>query len=122
VTGSVNQHGDIQAIGGVNQKIEGFFDLCNARGLSGEQAVLIPQANVQNLMLREDVVEAVAQGRFAVHAVRTVDEGIALLTGIPAETVNLRIEARLSDFAERARSFGAAGPTHRAWQGKPQTR
>jgi predicted ATP-dependent protease len=122
VTGSVNQHGDIQAIGGVNQKIEGFFDLCNARGLTGEQAVIIPQANVQNLMLRDDVIEAVAQGRFAIHAVRTVDEGIALLTGMPAEAVNLLVESRLSDFADRARAFGAPAPMHRAWQRKQTAR
>ena len=108
VTGSVDQHGDIQAIGGVNEKIEGFFDLCRARGLpaAGDPpGVLIPAANVRNLMLREDVIEAVAQGRFAVHAVRTVDEGIALLTGLPAETVNARVEARLAQFAERARNY-----------------
>jgi predicted ATP-dependent protease len=110
VTGSVNQHGDIQAIGGVNEKIEGFFDLCRARGLGDSQGVLIPEANVKNLMLREDVVEAVTQGRFAVYAVRTVDEGIELLTGVPAKEIHARVEARLADFAERARAFvGAQG-------------
>ena len=109
VTGSVNQHGDIQAIGGVNEKIEGFFDLCSARGFAGEpgasHGVLIPEANVKNLMLREDVVTAAAQGRFAVHAVRTVDEAIELLTGLPAGEIHARVEARLREFAERARSF-----------------
>ena len=105
VTGSVNQHGDIQAIGGVNEKIEGFFDLCKARGLAGSQGVLIPEANVKNLMLREDVVEAVAQGKFAVYAVRTVDEGIELLTGVPAKEIHARVETRLAEFAERARAF-----------------
>ena len=104
----MNQHGDIQAIGGVNEKIEGFFDLCLARGLSGGQGVLIPASNVKNLMLREDVVEAVAQGRFHVYPVRTVDEGIELLTGVPAEALNARVEQRLTDFAERARAFAAA--------------
>lgn len=84
VTGSVNQFGEVQAIGGVNEKIEGFFDICKARGLSGEQGVLIPAANVQHLMLRADVRDAVAAGRFHVYAVRTVDEGIELLTGLPA--------------------------------------
>jgi lon-related putative ATP-dependent protease len=108
VTGSVNQHGDIQAIGGVNEKIEGFFDLCKARRLGAGQGVLIPEANVKNLMLREEVVDAVAHGRFAVYAVRTVDEGIELLTGVPARDIHARVEARLAEFAERARTFGAA--------------
>jgi lon-related putative ATP-dependent protease len=108
VTGSVNQHGDIQAIGGVNEKIEGFFDLCKARGLGTGQGVLIPEANVKNLMLREEVVDAVAQGRFAVYAARTVDEGIELLTGVPAKDIHARVEARLAEFAEHARAFAAA--------------
>jgi lon-related putative ATP-dependent protease len=119
VTGSVNQHGDIQAIGGVNEKIEGFFDLCRARGPSGEQGVLIPEANVKNLMLREDVVEAVAQGKFAVYAVRTVDEGIELLTGVPAQEIHARVEARLAGFAERARAF-VAHPGVKAWRAAPK--
>lgn len=105
VTGSVNQHGDIQAIGGVNEKIESFYDLCAQRKLSGEQGVLIPQANVNNLMLREEVVAAVAEGKFNVYAVRNVDEGIELLTGVPAAEMHARVEARLSGFAERARDF-----------------
>ena len=84
VTGSVNQFGEVQAIGGVNEKIEGFFDICRARGLTGSQGVLIPAANVQHLMLRADVRNAVAAGQFAIYAVRTVDEGIELLTGLPA--------------------------------------
>jgi predicted ATP-dependent protease len=115
VTGSVNQHGDVQAIGGVNEKIEGFFDLCKARGLAGGQGVLIPQANVQHLMLREDVVAAVAEGKFAVYAVGTVDEGIELLTGVPAEEIHARVEARLVEFAERARAF-ATGVGGKPWQ------
>jgi predicted ATP-dependent protease len=115
VTGSVNQHGDIQPIGGVNQKIEGFFDLCRERGLTGEQGVLIPEANVKNLMLREDVVEAVSQGRFGVYAVRTVDEGIQLLAGLPAQEVHARVEERLSQFAEQARAF-ALGAARKAWR------
>ena len=116
-TGSVNQHGDIQQIGAVNEKIEGFFDLCRSRGLTGEQGVLVPAANVKNLMLREDVVEAVAQGKFGVYPVRTVDEGIAYLTGLSAETINARVEQRLSDFAERARAFQSAGPK-KSWQAR----
>ena len=81
VTGSVNQHGVVQAIGGVNEKIEGFFDVCAARGLTGTQGVLIPHSNAQHLMLRADVVEACAAGRFAVYPIRTIDQGIQLLTG-----------------------------------------
>ncbi len=119
VTGSVNQHGQIQTIGGVNEKIEGFFDVCRARGLNGEQGVLIPAANVENLMLRRDVVEAAAAGQFHVYPVRTVDEGIALLTGLPAgeadeagnyppDTINGRIVARLKKLAETQRTFNAS--------------
>jgi lon-related putative ATP-dependent protease len=110
VTGSVNQMGQVQAIGGVNEKIEGFFDLCAARGLTGTQGVLIPAANVQHLMLRDDVVDACAAGRFAVYPVSHVDEGIALLTGVAAGergadgtfgagSVNARVEERLRAFA-----------------------
>jgi lon-related putative ATP-dependent protease len=117
VTGSVNQHGEIQAIGGVNEKIEGFFDICNTRGLTGKQGVLIPQANVQHLMLRQDVIEACAAGRFAVYPVSTINEGIALLTGraagardadgnYPFDSINRRIEERLRTFANIRRSFG----------------
>jgi predicted ATP-dependent protease len=84
VTGSVNQRGQVQAIGGVNEKIEGFYDVCKAQGLSGEQGVLIPEANVTNLMLKEELVEAVGTGKFHVWAVRTSDEGIEILTGVPA--------------------------------------
>jgi predicted ATP-dependent protease len=116
VTGSVNQWGDVQAIGGVNEKIEGFFDVCKARGLTGTQGVLIPKANVQHLMLREDVVEAAAAGKFAVYPVATIDEGIELLTGIgagergadglfPPGTVNRRVDDRLKRYAEQAKGF-----------------
>jgi len=83
VTGSVDQQGRVQAIGGVNEKIEGFFDVCAARGLTGEQGVLIPEANVKHLMLRADVVDACREGRFQVHSVDTVDTGIEILTGVP---------------------------------------
>jgi lon-related putative ATP-dependent protease len=116
VTGSVNQWGDVQAIGGVNEKIEGFFDVCKAKGLTGDQGVLIPRANVQHLMLREDVVEAAAAGKFIIHGVSSIDHGIELLTGVaagargvdgrfPDGSVNARVEARLRAFAERARAF-----------------
>ncbi len=116
VTGSVNQWGEVQAIGGVNEKIEGFFDVCKAKGLTGEQGVLVPRSNVQHLMLREDVVEAVEAGKFAIHGVSRIDHGIELLTGVaagargadgnfPAGSINARVEARLRAFAEGARSF-----------------
>ena len=116
VTGSVNQRGEVQAIGGVNEKIEGFFDVCRARGLTGTQGVLIPQSNVQHLMLRKDVVEACAAGQFAVYPTVTIDEGIALMTGrpagergadgmYPAGSVNRAVEDRLRAFASIRRSF-----------------
>lgn len=125
VTGSVNQRGEVQPIGGINAKVEGFFDVCRERGLTGDQAVVIPQGNIQHLMLRADVVAAVASGRFHVHAVRDVDEAISLLTGRAAGTragngrfaegsVNALVEARLARFAEDLRRF-AIGP-HEKWQ------
>lgn len=121
VTGSVNQHGDIQAIGGVNEKIEGFFDVCRRRGLDGTQGVLIPAANVKHLMLRPEVVEAVEREQFQVFCFSTADEGLALLTGMTAgergedgryeaDTVNGLVEARLARMAEQARAFGAGTP------------
>jgi len=117
VTGSVNQHGEVQAIGGVNEKIEGFFDVCNSRGLTGEQGVLIPATNVKHLMLRHDVVAAVEAGRFAVYPVSHVDEGIELLTGIAAgdrdaqgrfaeASINRLVEDRLVQFSIRLLQLG----------------
>jgi lon-related putative ATP-dependent protease len=117
VTGSVNQHGEIQAIGGVNEKIEGFFDTCCARGLTGNQGVLIPKSNVQHLMLCRDVVDASADGKFAIYPVTSIDEGITVLTGLPAGergsdgayptgSVNRLIEDRLRSFANIRKSFG----------------
>jgi predicted ATP-dependent protease len=117
VTGSINQHGEVQAIGGVNEKVEGFFDLCVARGLTGTQGVLIPAANAQHLMLRGDVVEACAAGRFSVSTLASVDDALAALTGLPAgerdaagsfppDSVNGRVEARLLAFAQTRREFG----------------
>jgi predicted ATP-dependent protease len=113
VTGSVDQHGRVQAIGGVNEKIEGFFDVCRARGLDGQQGVLIPASNVKHLMLRQDVVDACAKGEFKVIPVETIDQGIELLTGIPAGapdvtgrypegSINHRVALRLAAFAEKA--------------------
>ena len=84
VTGSVNQMGEVQAIGGVNRKIEGFFALCKAKGLTGEQGVMIPATNMRHLMLQDEVVEAVKAGKFRICAVKTIEEGIELLTGVPA--------------------------------------
>lgn len=121
VTGSVNQNGDVQAIGGVNEKIEGFFDICSARGLTGEQGVLIPEANVKNMMLRKDVVDACKAGKFAVYSIAHVDEGIEVLTGTPAGSrgddgtfpegsINQRVEEKLISYATQRRQFisGAA--------------
>jgi predicted ATP-dependent protease len=121
VTGSVNQHGDVQAIGGVNEKIEGFFDACRVRGLSGRQGVIIPLANVTNLMLRRDVVDAVAAGRFHVFPIATVDEGVEILTAMPAGahepdgtypdgSFNGAVAQRLADLAELRRELGAPPP------------
>jgi predicted ATP-dependent protease len=119
VTGSVNQLGQIQPVGGVNEKIEGFFEVCKARGLSRAQGVVIPAASVKNLMLREEVVDAVRRGQFHIWAVRTVDEGIEILTGARAgerradgtwepDTVNARVDQRLRDYAQRLKDFGRA--------------
>src|SRR5690606_19257392 len=105
ITGSINQHGAIQAIGGVNEKIEGFYDVCRARGLTGSQGVVIPMANVQHLMLRQDIVEAAEAGRFRVHAIRTIDEGIEALTGENADRVHRLVEERLHRFAEARRAL-----------------
>ena len=116
VTGSVNQTGEVQAIGGVNEKIEGFFETCSARGLTGDQGVLIPHSNVEHLMLRSDVVEAAKSRQFHVIPVKTIDEGIEVLTGAPAGvadadgvfpkgSINALVEARLRGFAEARKNF-----------------
>lgn len=116
VTGSVNQMGQVQAIGGVNDKIEGFFDICAARGVTGEQGVLIPSSNVKHLMLRHDVVAAAQAGQFRVYAVDSVDQAIALLTGMPAGaldadghypegSINHRVMARLTELTGIRKSF-----------------
>jgi predicted ATP-dependent protease len=117
VTGSVNQHGVVQAIGGVNEKIEGFYTLCAHQGLTGEQGVIIPRANVRNLMLRQEVIDAVRAGTFHIYAVSTIDEGIEILTGMPAgvadaegifssTSVNGRVSQTLHEFARSMREFG----------------
>ncbi|MHB1131483.1 MAG: Lon protease family protein [Chloroflexota bacterium] len=120
VTGSVNQKGEIQAIGGVNEKVEGFYDVCLAKGLTGRQGVIIPRANAQHLMLRPDVVEAVAAGRFHVYAVDSVAEGLELLTGVPLgepdadggypeDTAGHKVATRLAALAEAVRRFEGRG-------------
>jgi predicted ATP-dependent protease len=123
VTGSVDQYGTVQAIGGVNEKIEGHFDICRAKGLTGEQGVLIPATNVKNLMLRADVVRAVKEGKFRVYPVETIDQGIEILTGrkagaetrkgtFPKGSVNAAVAETLARFARKARAF--ALPRQRA--------
>jgi lon-related putative ATP-dependent protease len=108
VTGSVNQRGEIQAIGGITQKVEGWFAVCQERGLTGEQGVLIPASNVQDLMLRVGVVDAVAAGKFHIWAVETVDKGIEILTGRPADEVHAAAKARLQTLAQRLEDFKAS--------------
>jgi predicted ATP-dependent protease len=116
VTGSVNQRGEVQAIGGVNEKLEGFFEVCRAKGLTGGQGAMIPASNVQNLMLKEEIVEAAVAGKFAIYPVRTIDEGIEFLTGVaagerqpggsfPEGTVNYLVDKRLREMAEMARDY-----------------
>lgn len=129
VTGSVNQFGQVQAIGAVNEKIEGFFDICAARDLSGEQGVLIPASNVKHLMLRRDVVVAAEVGQFHIHAVDHVDQALELLTGVPAGqpaadgsypdgSVNQRVAARLAELAEIRKTL--ARQADKAAQAKPE--
>jgi lon-related putative ATP-dependent protease len=116
VTGSVNQKGEVQAIGGLNEKVEGFFEVCRAKGLNGEQGVLIPAANVRNLMLKEGAAAAVKEGNFHIYPVRTIDEGIEVLTGVKTgkrrkdgsfepNSINDRVQKRLTSLAEKLRDF-----------------
>ncbi len=113
VTGSINQYGEVQAVGGINEKIEGYFRLCQARGLNGEHAAIIPAANKRNLMLKQEVIDAVAKGVFAVYAVSSVDETLELLTGQPAgevdneglypeNSINFRAIFRLKEISDMA--------------------
>ncbi|MGC9320143.1 MAG: S16 family serine protease, partial [Armatimonadota bacterium] len=116
VTGSVNQHGHVQAVGGLNEKIEGFFAACKLSGLTGEQGVIIPASNTRNLMLRQEVVDAVEAGQFHIHAVETVEEAMEVLTGMafgerdeegnfPPETVGAAVQSRLKDMAQAQREY-----------------
>jgi len=120
VTGSVNQKGEVQAIGGVNQKIEGYFDVCNQKGLTGHQGVIIPKANIANLMLKDEVVDAVQDGKFTIYQVANVSDGIHILTGMPAgeaneegfyppDTVYGRIQNQLNAYREREQALKKAG-------------
>ncbi|MDD2318655.1 MAG: ATP-dependent protease, partial [Geobacteraceae bacterium] len=118
VTGSVNQLGKVQPIGGVNYKIEGFFAVCKAKGLTGEQGVMIPRSNLRNLMLKDEVVEAVKEGKFNIWSVATIDQGIEILTGMPAGerqpdgsypegTINQKVDSRLREILENMKKFSA---------------
>ena len=108
-TGSVNQKGEIQAIGGVNEKIEGYFEICKLKGLTGNQGVIIPKQNIQNLNLDDEVVNAVKNGKFHIYAVSTIDEGIEILTGVPAGkkdvpgTVNAMVYNTLKKYAKASK-------------------
>jgi lon-related putative ATP-dependent protease len=127
VTGSLNQKGEIQPIGGVNEKIEGFFEVCKAKGLTGDQGVIIPHHNVQNLMLRKDVIQAVEGGKFHIYSVKTIDEGIEILTGVKAGkrkengefeegTVNFLVDTELQRLAKSWKTFTA--PAEKEKEGK----
>ncbi len=119
VTGSVNQNGEIQPIGGVNQKIEGFYGICRAKGLSGNQGVMIPRRNEDNLMLRQEVIDAVKAGQFHIWAVNTIDEGIEILTGMPMgqlskgefqkNTISYKVDQNLREMARKLKEYGGAG-------------
>ncbi|MES0341273.1 MAG: ATP-binding protein [Candidatus Humimicrobiaceae bacterium] len=118
VTGSVNQKGEVQAIGGVNEKIEGFFEVCKMRGFNGKQGVLIPHSNIKNLMLKDEVIKEVEAGNFSIYGIKTIDEGIEVLTGIkagkrgktgkfPKDTINFLIDERIKDFTEKFNALSA---------------
>ncbi len=125
VTGSMNQAGEVQPIGGVNEKIEGFFEICRAKGLTGAQGVIIPRRNVKNLMLKKEVIEAVREGKFSIYPIERVDEGLEILTGMeagqrddsgkfPEGTLNHLVEKRLEELARGLKEFGK--PAHEAKQ------
>jgi predicted ATP-dependent protease len=111
VTGSVNQKGEIQSIGGINEKIEGYFEVCKLMGLNDEQGIMIPSSNIQNLMLKDDVIEAVQQNKFKIWAIDTIDDGIEVLTGVKAGsieeegTIHNLINNTLNEFSETLKEF-----------------
>ena len=128
ITGSVNQKGQIQPIGGVNEKVEGFYDVCKAKGLTGEQGVIIPHQNVKNLMLKKEVVQAVKDKQFHIYPVESVDQAIELLTGKEAGTrgstgkfkagsVNYLVDKKLRGFAEDYRKFGRQNTNNKKGNG-----
>jgi ATP-dependent Lon protease len=127
VTGSVNQWGQIQAIGAVNEKIEGFYDVCRQIGLTGEQGVCIPQSNVRNLVLRDDVRQAVAEGRFHIYPIHTIDEGLELLTGFKAglsevsDSLHGRVADRLRIMSDAVRGYGRDHETRVVPAGPPES-
>ena len=125
ITGSVNQHGEIQPIGGVNEKIEGFYRTCKILGLTGKQGVIVPESNVQHLMLHPEVVKAAKDGKFHIYSIATVDEGMAILTGksagktnsagsYPKNTVNFAVQKRVTELAEKAEAFSTSGKKKKA--------
>lgn len=125
VTGSVNQKGEVQAIGGVNHKIEGYFEVCKAKGLTGEQGVMIPQSNVEHLMLKDEVIDAIKDGKFHIWSVRTIDEGLEVLSGMqagelqadgtfPQDTFNWNVNKKLDQFIEIAKKYGPTEEMRRA--------
>jgi predicted ATP-dependent protease len=123
VTGSIDQWGRIQAIGAVNDKIEGFYDVCSQIELTGKQGVCIPASNVKNLVLRQDVRQAISEGKFHIYPIETVDQGLELLTGIEAGapdqegTLHWRIDQKLTQMAESLRKFGITTAGTRPSQG-----
>ena len=112
ITGSINQLGRVQVVGGINEKIEGFFDACKSRGLDGSHGVVIPRDNIKHLMLREDVVEAVAAGKFSVWSVQDIDEAISIMTGVDADSVNAKVEEKLLRYATLRKEFGHRKDAH----------
>jgi predicted ATP-dependent protease len=131
VTGSVNQKGEVQPIGGVNQKIEGFFDVCRVKGLTGRQGVLIPHQNEKHLMLREDVVQAVREGKFHIWSIGSIDEGIFILTGknageaqedgsYPDGTVNFLVKKRLKELAQALQAGKSSEPLEEDVKGEEE--
>jgi ATP-dependent Lon protease len=105
VTGSVNQQGQLQPVGGINEKIEVFFDVCRRQGLSGSQGVLLPPQNLDDLMLKQDVVDAVSAGKFHIYPVATIDDGLPVLTGVDPGTANSLVDAQLRRYAEQWYAF-----------------
>jgi predicted ATP-dependent protease len=109
VTGSLDQRGQVQAIGGVNEKIEGYFDICSARGLSGSHGVVIPRSNEVHLMLRQEVIDAVEAGQFHIYSAGNIDEALELLTGFTVESIDARVNARVEELHRLTREFRAKG-------------